>query len=286
MTGRESVNGHQGRLRRRLLRSRQAQPPGPGGRGPSGWDPRPAAAKDRGCLLPVCTPSGRQPPGEQRRDAVGGDGDAEAGCHVHGPVVALPARLPCGERARLGLGGGLSRHRPATDENPNRLLRQYLPKSADLRTVTGHDLTTIADRINTGPRRVLYGTASHERFDRLLHAGGVSWRIHLRASAFRSPSGAESGVEIAKELSHAPASGRCGGKTAEHHGDRWRCVMARPFKGPRGDTPVFSGRQLFGTRRMRCRAENVLHLMSVCQGMKERGASRMACRSCRVDRSG
>ncbi|GAA3482459.1 hypothetical protein GCM10018966_069910 [Streptomyces yanii] len=152
--------------------------------------------------------------------------------------------------------------------------------------LTAHDLTTIADRINTGPRRVLYWTTSHERADRLLHVGASHGGSFCRPLLSDHPSGAESGVEIANELSHAPASGRCGGKTAEHRGDRWWRVMARPFKGPRSDTPVFSGRQLFGTRRMRRRTENVLHLMSVCQGMKERGAGRMACRSCRVDRSG
>ncbi|MFE7329996.1 hypothetical protein ACFU8W_34535 [Streptomyces sp. NPDC057565] len=49
--------------------------------------------------------------------------------------------------------------------------------------LTAHDLTTVADRINTGPRGVLYWTTSHERVDRLLHVGGVSWRILLPASA-------------------------------------------------------------------------------------------------------
>ncbi|MFB6781273.1 hypothetical protein ACFCX0_28585 [Streptomyces sp. NPDC056352] len=99
--------------------------------------------------------------------------------------TARPWRSPRAGRAGSALirGDGLSRHCPATDGNTHRLLRQYLPKSTDLRTLTAHDLTTIADRINTGPRRVLYWTTSHARIDRLLHADGVSWRILLRASA-------------------------------------------------------------------------------------------------------
>lgn len=42
-----------------------------------------------------------------------------------------------------------------TNENTNRLLRQYLPKNGDLRQFSQHDLDEIADRINTRPRRVL-----------------------------------------------------------------------------------------------------------------------------------
>ena len=73
---------------------------------------------------------------------------------------------------------------------------------------------------------------------------------------------------------------------AEHRGDRCWCVMARPFKGPRTHTLVFSGCQLLCSCRMRCRTENVLYLMGACYGMKVRSRGRMACRSCRVDRRG
>jgi hypothetical protein len=56
---------------------------------------------------------------------------------------------------------------------------------------------------------------------------------------------ARRGVEIANELFHAPASGRCGGETVAHRGDRCWCVMTRPFKGLRSGNLVFTGCQLF-----------------------------------------
>ena len=47
-----------------------------------------------------------------------------------------------------------------TNENTNRLLRQYLPKNGDLRQFSQEDLDEIADKINTRPRRVLdWGTS-------------------------------------------------------------------------------------------------------------------------------
>jgi hypothetical protein len=66
------------------------------------------------------------------------------------------------------------------------------------------------------------------------HCEGDPFNIRGRAGhsfrPYRSPSGAESGVEITSELSHAPASWRCGGQTTEHRGDRCRCVMTRPSR--------------------------------------------------------
>nr|WP_199743004.1 IS30 family transposase [Nocardia stercoris] len=41
-----------------------------------------------------------------------------------------------------------------TNENTNRLLRQYLPKNADLRRWSQSDLDTIADELNHRPRKV------------------------------------------------------------------------------------------------------------------------------------
>lgn len=50
-----------------------------------------------------------------------------------------------------------------SNENTNRLLRQYLPKQADLARFTQTDLDRIAEKINTRPRRVLSWDTSHER---------------------------------------------------------------------------------------------------------------------------
>lgn len=50
-----------------------------------------------------------------------------------------------------------------SNENTNRLLRQYLPKQADLTRFTQTDLDRIAEKINTRPRRVLGWDTSHDR---------------------------------------------------------------------------------------------------------------------------
>jgi len=51
-----------------------------------------------------------------------------------------------------------------TNENTNRLLRQYLAKTADLRSFSTRDLDDIAGRINTRPRRVLDWASAHDRY--------------------------------------------------------------------------------------------------------------------------
>ncbi len=61
-----------------------------------------------------------------------------------------------------------------SNENTNRLLRQYLPKNADLRTYSMRDLDDIADRINTRPRRVLNWSTSSERFWPHVLAAGMA----------------------------------------------------------------------------------------------------------------
>ena len=43
-----------------------------------------------------------------------------------------------------------------SNENTNRLLRQYLPKGADLRTISQADLDAIAHELNHRPRKT-YG---------------------------------------------------------------------------------------------------------------------------------
>ena len=51
-----------------------------------------------------------------------------------------------------------------SNENTNRLLRQYLPKNGDLRQFSQQDLDEIADKINTRPRRVLDWATSAAAF--------------------------------------------------------------------------------------------------------------------------
>lgn len=50
-----------------------------------------------------------------------------------------------------------------SNENANGLLRQYLPKRADLSRFAQTDLNRIAEKINTGPRRVLGWDTRHDR---------------------------------------------------------------------------------------------------------------------------
>lgn len=61
-----------------------------------------------------------------------------------------------------------------TNENTNRLLRQYLPKTADLRQFSQQDLDAIADKTNTRPRRVLNWATSADMFRPSTQAGDVS----------------------------------------------------------------------------------------------------------------
>jgi transposase, IS30 family len=52
-----------------------------------------------------------------------------------------------------------------TNENTNRLLRQYLHKNADLSTFTQDHLNVIAAKLNHRPRRVLSWATPAEAFD-------------------------------------------------------------------------------------------------------------------------
>ena len=55
-----------------------------------------------------------------------------------------------------------------SNENTNRLLRQYLPKGADLRTISQADLDAIAHELNHRPRKVHgYGTRADVHADLL-----------------------------------------------------------------------------------------------------------------------
>lgn len=51
-----------------------------------------------------------------------------------------------------------------SNENTNRLLRQYLPRGADLRALSAEHLNELASRINTRPRRVLGWDTAAARF--------------------------------------------------------------------------------------------------------------------------
>lgn len=59
-----------------------------------------------------------------------------------------------------------------SNENTNRLLRQYLAKGDDLNRFSLRQLDDIAERINTRPRRVLEWRTAQELFQPRLEA----WR--------------------------------------------------------------------------------------------------------------
>jgi IS30 family transposase len=61
-----------------------------------------------------------------------------------------------------------------SNENTNRLLRQYLAKGADLRTLSPGQLEELAARINTRPRRVLGWDTAADRFSAHLPGAGVA----------------------------------------------------------------------------------------------------------------
>ena len=52
-----------------------------------------------------------------------------------------------------------------TNENTNRLLRQYLPKTMDLSTVTQTELNAIARSLNRRPRQTLEWRSPSEAFN-------------------------------------------------------------------------------------------------------------------------
>lgn len=55
-----------------------------------------------------------------------------------------------------------------SNENTNGLLRQYFPKGMPLASLTQADLDTVADSLNTRPRKTLGFDTPHERFTHLL----------------------------------------------------------------------------------------------------------------------
>lgn len=61
-----------------------------------------------------------------------------------------------------------------TDENTNELLRQYLPKGADLSGDTQRELNAITHRLNTRPRKCLNFATPLEIFTQLHHHSPVA----------------------------------------------------------------------------------------------------------------
>lgn len=56
-----------------------------------------------------------------------------------------------------------------TNENTNRLLRQYFPKGSSMGALTQDDLDAIAAKLNSRPRKTLNFETPAERLERLLH---------------------------------------------------------------------------------------------------------------------
>jgi IS30 family transposase len=52
----------------------------------------------------------------------------------------------------------------ATNENTNRLLRDYFPKSSDLKIYSPSDLARVSDELNRRPRKTLGWQTPHDLF--------------------------------------------------------------------------------------------------------------------------
>lgn len=77
-------------------------------------------------------------------------------CHHH--AIAVATGMPV-----YFCHAGCPWQRP-TNENTNRLLRDYFPKSSDLKTYTPTDLVRVSDELNRRPRKTLGWQTPHDLF--------------------------------------------------------------------------------------------------------------------------
>ena len=85
-----------------------------------------------------------------------------------GPEMAQHARFSVDTGVQVFFCDPRSPWQRGTNENTNGLLRQYLPKNTDFRTVPDTELHRIADSLNNRPRKVLDYETPSEVFSRLV----------------------------------------------------------------------------------------------------------------------
>jgi IS30 family transposase len=91
-----------------------------------------------------------------------------------GKEMAEHERLARQLKIQLFFADPYSPWQRGTNENTNGLLRQYLPKGTDLSGYTQRELTAIASRLNTRPRKCLNFATPLEVYARLRHHSPVA----------------------------------------------------------------------------------------------------------------